>query len=140
MASLCEIKSIQVIVLYKPCKINFYGTWFHFLASLYHPTTLHEHNKVQKKSKSSLTFPRTLHRTHDTQIIICLSYLFSVQRLVRSNIIKIATESLQAMGIWSRDLLSPTHATWYNTSPSISQLTQTNKPRTLKRMKTKKQM
>jgi hypothetical protein len=36
------------------------------------------------------------------------THLFNVHRLVRSNMNKIATESLQAAGTWSQYFLSPT--------------------------------
>ena len=58
-------------------------------------------NQLLKKLELILNLKVTQHRR----------YLFNVHRLVRSNIIKIATESIQAIGSWSSDFPSPAQIT-----------------------------
>lgn len=43
------------------------------------------------------------------KLYIYVCYLYSVHRLVRSNMNNIAAASLQASGTWSADFLSPTY-------------------------------
>ena len=92
-------KNIRGNELLKRRRESNVSTWFHFLAWWYQLMTLQLHRRNQNPERK---------RENNIENFSWENlYLFKVHLLVRSNMYRIATESLQAIGMWLWAFSSP---------------------------------